>query len=131
MNKSEQMARVRSRDTQPELLVRRLFSSSGVRYRLHRKDLPGRPDLYVGRLRLAIFVNGCFWHGHDCKRAGRPKANADFWTEKIGRNAARDRLSLERLEGMGVATLTLWTCQLERFAPICRRIVARYRRAAA
>ena len=117
---------MRSRDTQPEMLARRLLSSLGVRYRLHRKDLPGRPDLYVGRLRLAIFMNGCFWHGHDCSRGSRPKMNADFWKEKIDRNAARDREAAERLEEMGVETLTVWTCKLKTLGAICRRIARRY-----
>ena len=123
------MARVRSRDTQPELLVRRLLSSQGVRYRLHRADLPGRPDLYIPRLRLAIFVNGCFWHGHGCARAGRFRTNVDFWTQKIARNVARDAATNDRLMAMGVEVLVLWTCEQEGFAPACRRIARRYRRA--
>lgn len=130
MTKSEQMSRVRSRDTQPEKVVRHLLSREGVRYRLHRKDLPGRPDVYVGRLRLAIFINGCFWHGHNCTRGGRPKTNADFWRRKLGRNVARDQLALEQLEEMDVQTLSLWTCESDGFSVACRRIASRYHRAA-
>jgi DNA mismatch endonuclease (patch repair protein) len=126
MNKSEQMSRVRSRDTQPELLVRRLLSAQRVRYRLHRRDLPGRPDLYIGRLRLAIFVNGCFWHGHGCDRGRQAKTNADFWQQKIARNIARDTNALERLKEMGVDTLTLWTCQIAAFPAACKSIARRY-----
>jgi DNA mismatch endonuclease (patch repair protein) len=129
MTKSQQMARVRSRDTQPELLMRRLLSSAGVHYRLHREDIPGRPDLYVGRLRLAIFVNGCFWHAHNCRRGHLPKTNADFWQKKIARNLARDRAVLDQLEKINVKALTLWTCEVGGFAPVCRRIANRYRRA--
>lgn len=126
LSKSEQMSRVRSRGTEPELLVRRLLSSLGVRYHLHRRDLPGRPDLYVGRLRLAVFINGCFWHGHGCLRAGQSKTNTDFWKNKIAQNVARDRLAIERLEKMGVRTLTLWTCEAAGFPAACRDLARRY-----
>ena len=122
------MARVRSCDTQPEKLVRHLLSALGVRYRLQRKDLPGRPDLYVSRLRLAIFVNGCFWHSHECARGKRPKTNSKFWDEKIQRNKIRDRDAVQRLERMGVDTLTFWTCDTVRFASFCRSIARRYKR---
>lgn len=127
--KSAQMSRVRSRDTGPELRVRRLLSDMGVRYRLHRRDLPGRPDLYIGRLRLAIFVNGCFWHGHDCRRGGRSKTNADFWEQKIAGNLARDRRSVDRLKEQGVEIVTLWTCEIAGFPAACRNIARRYTRA--
>lgn len=126
LSKSEQMSRVRSRDTQPELRVRRLLSRLGVRYRLHRRDLPGRPDLYVGRLRLAIFVNGCFWHGHDCPRGRQPKTNVRFWREKIARNVARDDRVAQRLEDMGVSILVLWTCEVNYLTRTCRSIARRY-----
>jgi DNA mismatch endonuclease (patch repair protein) len=129
LTKSEQMSRVRSRDTSPELLVRSLLTRSGVRYRLHRKDLPGRPDIYVARLRLAIYINGCFWHGHaDCSRAALPKTNARFWAEKIGRNVERDRCTAERLKDLGVEPLYLWTCKTSEFAKVCSRIARRWAR---
>jgi DNA mismatch endonuclease (patch repair protein) len=130
LSKSEQMSRVRSRDTGPELLLRSLLSERGVRYRLHRKDLPGRPDLFIGRLGLAIFVNGCFWHGHECPRGGPPKTNADFWKGKITRNVDRDRRVLGQLREMGVTTMTLWTCELQHFPTISNRIARRYQAAA-
>lgn len=129
LTKSEQMSRVRSRDTAPELLVRRILTDLGVHYRLHRRDLPGRPDVYVGRLRLAIFVNGCFWHGHGCERAGRSKTNADFWQKKIAGNVARDRLAEERLKEMGVRVVNLWTCEVAGFLAICKNIARRYEKA--
>jgi DNA mismatch endonuclease (patch repair protein) len=129
LSKSEQMARIHSRDTQPELLVRRLLSIKGVRYRLHRLDLPGRPDIYIGRIRLAVFVNGCFWHGHDCPRGSRPKTNKEFWRRKIAQNINRDRLALVRLAEMGIDTITLWTCESPAFGTLCCRISRRYAKA--
>jgi DNA mismatch endonuclease (patch repair protein) len=129
LSKSEQMSRVRSRDTEPELLVRRLLSEHGVRYRLHRRDLPGTPDVFVGRLKLAVFVNGCFWHGHGCPRAGRPRTNADFWQKKIAGNVERDRRSRERLKGLGIKAVTLWTCEVAGFSAACRKIARRYAKA--
>jgi len=104
------MSRVRGRDTAPELLVRKELTHFGVRYRLHRKDMPGKPDLYVGRLRLAIFVNGCFWHGHDCPRGTLPKTNATFWEAKIAQNVLRDERIREQLAQRGIECLELWTC---------------------
>lgn len=127
LSKSEQMARVRSRNTKPEMLVRKVLSSLGVRYRLHRKELPGCPDLYVGRLQLAVFVNGCFWHGHQCARGKRPKTNIDFWNKKIQRNKIRDRDAVQRLERMGVDTLTFWGCDTASVDLLCRRIARRYK----
>lgn len=128
MNKSEQMSRVRSRNTMPEKIVRRLLSQAGVRYRLHRSDLPGRPDLYVGRLRLAIFVNGCFWHGHTCARGGRPKKNSRFWNEKINRNVVRDLAARTALRRMGVRSIVLWTCKLRAFPVMCRAVARAYQK---
>lgn len=130
LTKSQQMARVKSRDTEPELLVRRLLWSAGVRYRLHSKDLPGRPDVYIPRLHLAIFVNGCFWHGHGCSKAGRLRTNVDFWSQKIASNVARDAAAKNRLNAMGVNVLVLWTCDLHAFSLASWRIARRYRRAA-
>lgn len=108
------MRRVKARDTKPEMLVRRLLRALGHRgYRLDRKDLPGRPDIaYIGR-RQAIFVHGCFWHGHDCKRGARvPKTNTDYWLTKIGRNKARDAAALKAMAEIGWDCLTIWECEL-------------------
>lgn len=127
MNKSEQMSRVRSSDTAPEIRMRRALSQLGVRYRLHRKDLPGKPDLYVGRLRLAIFVNGCFWHGHDCSRGRRPATNTEFWNAKIDRNRARDaKVNLELAE-RGIETLTVWQCAIRDCDRFAASVATRYR----
>lgn len=123
------MSRVRSSDTKPERRVRELLTALGVRYRLQRKDLPGTPDLYIPRLRLAVFVNGCFWHGHGCARAGQLRTNVDFWEKKIKGNIARDRQALECLAALEIDTLSLWTCESARLSSICKAIATRYRRA--
>lgn len=125
----ERMARVRNKNTAPELAVRRLLARSGVRYRLHRRDLPGTPDVYVPRLGLAIFVHGCFWHGHSCRRGTRPKSNVSFWNAKIATNVARDRAVRKELTSLGIAAVELWTCSQETFAETCARIARQYRRA--
>jgi DNA mismatch endonuclease, patch repair protein len=113
LTRSEIMARVRGKRTGPELLVARLLTALNYRYRLHRKDLPGRPDIaFIGR-RKAIFVHGCFWHGHACKRGARiPKTNRDYWLRKIGRNQARDAASLQALAQMNWRSLVIWECAL-------------------
>jgi DNA mismatch endonuclease (patch repair protein) len=126
LTKSEQMSRVRNRDTGPELYLRRLLSALGVRYRLHRGDLPGHPDIFVGRLNLAIFVNGCFWHGHLCARAARPKTNSDFWNKKLDANVSRDRHVREKLQELNISCMTLWTCELDVFAERCKVIARDY-----
>src|SRR4249920_1604267 len=96
------MQAVKSKDTAPELLVRSLAHRMGYRFRLHRKDLPGKPDLVFPGRRKAIFVHGCFWHGHDCARGARvPKNNRDYWVTKVGRNVARDERSREALTALG------------------------------
>lgn len=107
------MARVKSRNTEPERIVRRLLTQLGYRYRLHRADLPGRPDIvFIGR-RKCIFVNGCFWHGHNCARGARsPRDNADYWRAKIARNVERDRENERALAALGWDAMTLWECEL-------------------
>lgn len=107
------MRAVKSGDTGPEKVVRRLLRSIAPGYRLHRPDIPGKPDIvYLGRKR-AIFVHGCFWHGHDCARGARmPKANAEYWSAKIGRNRLRDQDVRDRLEEQGWRVLVIWECEL-------------------
>ena len=114
VGRSENMRRIRSKDTAPELAVRRLVRSLGfLGYRLHRRDLPGKPDLaFMGR-RKAIFVHGCFWHGHDCKEGvRRPKSNAGYWVPKIAGNAKRDADHVAALNADGWDVLTIWDCEL-------------------
>lgn len=113
------MRRVKGRDTSAELAVRRIVWSLGGRYRLHRSDLPGKPDLVLPGRRLAIFVHGCFWHGHDCPRGARtPKANRAYWQGKIARNRARDVAVLSALEDAGWRVETVWECELKNRAAL-------------
>ena len=112
--RSEVMRAVKGRGTSPELVVRRLVWSLGGRYRLNRADLPGKPDIVLPGRRLAIFVDGCFWHGHDCARGARvPKANRDYWTAKVERNRARDAHAREALAAAGWRVETVWECELK------------------
>lgn len=108
------MRRVKGRDTTPERKVRRALTALGARYRLNRRDLPGSPDIVLPGRRLAIFVHGCFWHGHDCARGARvPKANRDYWLAKVARNRARDAAALQALASGGWRVETLWECELK------------------
>ncbi len=111
--RSDNMRRIKSRDTKPELLVRRLVHGMGYRYRLHRRDLPGKPDLVFGPKRKVIFVHGCFWHGHDdpaCPDKGRPKSNLTYWGQKLARNHARDQANEAALKAQGWEILVIWDC---------------------
>jgi DNA mismatch endonuclease (patch repair protein) len=117
------MRRVKGRDTGPELKVRRALTALGARYRLHRSDLPGKPDIVMPGRRLAIFVHGCFWHGHDCARGARvPKANRDYWVGKVARNRARDETSREALAALGWRLETIWECDLKDEAALTARL---------
>lgn len=108
------MRAVKGQDTAPEMTVRRLVYGMGYRYRLHRKDLPGKPDLVFPSRRKVVFVHGCFWHGHDCKRGARiPKTNRDYWEKKIDRNRRRDARHYEDLERTGWSVMVIWECQLK------------------
>ncbi len=108
------MRAVKSRDTKPEMIVRRLVHRAGHRYRLHRADLPGKPDLTFSKKKKIIFVHGCFWHGHNCKRGARqPRQNAEYWIKKISHNKERDIKEQETLQAMGWKVLVIWECQLK------------------
>jgi len=112
--RSAVMRRVKDRDTSPELKVRRLIWRLGARYRLNRRDLPGSPDIVLPGRRLAIFVHGCFWHGHDCARGARiPKANREYWTAKVARNRARDARAEAALDALGWRVEVVWECELK------------------
>ena len=112
--RSAVMRRVKGRNTTPELAVRRALTRLGARYRLHRKDLPGKPDIVLPGRRLAIFAHGCFWHGHDCARGARvPKQNRDYWVGKVARNRARDAANREALTVLGWRVETIWECDLK------------------
>lgn len=112
--RSANMRAVGPRNTKPEMLVRRLAHRMGYRFRLHRSDLPGKPDLTFPKRRAVVFVHGCFWHGHDCKRgAPKPQNNAEFWATKLARNVERDRCQLAMLEQAGWRSLVIWECELK------------------
>ena len=112
--RSAVMRRVKGRDTGPERTVRQVLTRLGARYRLHRADLPGRPDIVLPGRRLAVFVHGCFWHGHDCPRGSRvPQARRDYWTAKITGNRARDARNAEALASAGWRVETVWECELK------------------
>lgn len=106
------MSRVRSRDTAPELLIRRILHARGYRYRLHRRDLPGRPDIVLSKHRAAVFANGCFWHGHGCPLFRMPATRPEFWATKIAGNRARDAAARLKLRDAGWRTLDVWECAL-------------------
>ncbi|MFD1331167.1 very short patch repair endonuclease [Methylopila musalis] len=123
-HRSAVMRAVKGQDTRPEMLVRRAAHALGYRFRLHAKQLPGSPDLVFPARRKAIFVHGCFWHGHDCARGARaPKTNADYWRAKIARNTARDKRALAQLIDLGWDVLVLWECQLKPPAALAERLV--------
>jgi DNA mismatch endonuclease (patch repair protein) len=110
--RSRTMRAVKSANTTPELVVRRIVHGLGRRYRLHHKGLPGKPDLVFAKDRRALFVHGCFWHGHDCKRGARtPKTNQAYWRAKIARNIARDAAVRQTLEDDGWRTFVVWECE--------------------
>ncbi len=111
--RSEIMSKVRSKNTSPELAVRRLIFSLGYRYRLHAEYLPGKPDLAFPGRKKVIFVHGCFWHGHDCKRGGVPATNKEFWLPKLEKNKVRDSETFSRFVDMGWKALVIWQCQLK------------------
>lgn len=106
------MRAVRSQNTKPELALRKALHVRGYRFRLHRKDLPGKPDLVFPALRAVIFVNGCFWHGHDCHAGALPATRRDFWAEKIGKNRERDVRNVRALQATRWHVLTVWECNL-------------------
>ena len=107
------MARVKSRNTSPEIIVRRLVHGLGFRFRLYRRDLPGTPDLVLPKHRAVVFVHGCFWHQHDCRRGQRqPSSNQAYWRRKLARNVERDASAKSALARMGWHVLTIWECEV-------------------
>lgn len=124
-HRSAIMRAVKSRDTSPERAVRKMLRNFAPFYRLHRNDIPGNPDIaYIGR-KLAIFVHGCFWHGHDCRRGARmPKTNADYWRGKIARNRARDVAHQQKLAAVGWRALVVWECELKDREALQRKLRA-------
>ena len=122
--RSEMMSRIQGRDTAPEIAVRRIAHGLGFRFRLYRKDLPGRPDLVFPRHRAVVFVHGCFWHRHGgCRYAYTPKTRVRFWAEKFRRNVARDRQQEERLRSLGWRVLVIWECETHNETAVGRRLL--------
>lgn len=111
--RSRMMSAIRGQDTKPELLVRRLLHRQGYRFRLHVRELPGKPDIVLPKYHAVIFVNGCFWHGHDCHLFRLPATRQDFWEEKIRKNRERDERDRHNLQQSGWRTLTVWECALK------------------
>ncbi len=123
--RSANMRAVRSRNTQPEIRVRQIAHGLGYRFRLHRGDLPGKPDIAFPRLHKAVFVHGCFWHQHKgCRRASVPRSNVRFWRIKLGRNATRDAEQVAAIRRRGWRTLIVWECEIKDE----KRLTARLRR---
>jgi DNA mismatch endonuclease, patch repair protein len=118
------MGRIRSKDTRPERVIRSMLHRMGFRFRLHRRDLPGKPDVVLPKHRKVVLVQGCFWHGHTCTLASRPKSNQNYWSEKIATNRARDQRNRAELKRRGWLVLELWECDIR----ADRRIEERLRR---
>ncbi len=121
--RSRIMARVKGADTRPEMIVRRMVHRMGYRFRLHRKDLPGKPDLTLPKHRKVIFVHGCFWHGHPgCPRAARPTTNTDFWNRKLSGNIQRDKWNQKKLREQGWDVLTVWGCETKDIDALAKKL---------
>jgi len=112
--RSRMMSKIKGKDTRPELVVRRALHRLGYRYRLHRKDLPGRPDMIFPSCKAVIFVNGCFWHAHDCGLFRLPKTHTGFWKNKISKNVERDKKNIQLLKEQGWRVLIVWECSIKR-----------------
>ena len=109
------MSHVKGKNTKPEIMVRKFLFEHGYRYRLHRKDLPGKPDIVLPKYKTAIFINGCFWHGHKyCKYFTLPETNSEFWKSKIDSNIKRDKESHEELSKLGWKVIDIWQCNLKK-----------------
>ena len=125
--RSKMMSGIKGRDTAPERAVRRVAHAMGMRFRLHRKDLPGCPDLVFPRHRLAVFVHGCFWHRHDsCRFAYTPKSRVAFWTEKFSQNVARDQRNEDALKALGWEVLVIWECETRDAETVALRLTERF-----
>jgi len=122
VDRSENMRHIRSKGMLPELAVRSMVHGMGFRFRLHRKDLPGKPDIVFVSRRKVIFVHGCFWHAHACNIAHTPKSNAAYWVPKLQRNQARDKKNLEALTALGWKPLVIWECELKDARRLQRRV---------
>ncbi|SIN77838.1 T/G mismatch-specific endonuclease [Vannielia litorea] len=116
------MQAVKSRNTRPEVLVRSLLHAQGYRFRLHRNDLPGKPDIVLPKYRKIILVHGCFWHAHGCAKGQPPKSRQDYWLPKLAANVRRDTAKTGQLEAMGWTVLVVWQCQTRDRAALAERL---------
>lgn len=112
--RSRMMSVIRSKDTRPEMCIRRLLHARGLRFQLHRNDLPGSPDIVLVRFGAVIFVHGCFWHQHTCAKSAIPQSRTEWWTDKLSANRRRDRESRRRLRSLDWRVLTIWECALRK-----------------
>lgn len=112
--RSQIMSHVKSKNTAPEIKLRSILHRNGFRFRLNRKDLPGKPDIVLPKYKAVIFVHGCFWHGHDCKRGQRPQTNVEFWDKKINKNMERDKQDIIKLKELGWRVMVVWECDLKK-----------------
>lgn len=123
-HRSATMRAVKSKDTEPELKVRSLIHRLGYRFRLHRKDIPGTPDIAFPGRRKVIFIHGCFWHGHDCKRGDRlPQSNRDYWKKKIERNRQRDMINVDALRQLKWQVLVIWECEISQSQELAKKLI--------
>lgn len=121
--RSEIMGRVTAKNTRPEVAVRRLLHRLGYRFRLHRRDLPGKPDVVLPKWRTAVLIHGCFWHRHEgCPNTRTPKSRLDFWTAKFDENVRRDKLARDKLESLGWRVLVVWECELRDVGKLTDRL---------
>ena len=121
--RSRLMSRVRGKDTQPEMVVRRLAHRLGYRFRLHLRDLPGSPDLVFPGRRKVVFVHGCYWHRHGCKKTTTPKSNTQFWQKKFDDNVKRDQKNLDDLANRGWDAMVVWQCQTRQIDDLAERLL--------
>jgi DNA mismatch endonuclease (patch repair protein) len=112
--RSQIMSNITGKNTMPELIIRKALFSEGYRYRLHRKDLPGNPDIVFPSRNKVIFINGCFWHGHNCKKAALPETNKQFWKKKINGNVERDKTNSIKLKQMKWKSFVVWQCEIKK-----------------
>jgi DNA mismatch endonuclease, patch repair protein len=123
LRRSANMARIRSRDTKPEIVVRRAAHAVGLRFRLHHKELPGKPDLVFPSARIAVFVHGCFWHRHsECRNCSEPKTRVEFWRAKFAANVQRDRQACHDLQQLGWLPIIIWECETEDIDKLTARV---------
>ena len=121
--RSRNMSAIKSKNTKPEIIVRKLLHSKGYRFRLHKKDLPGSPDIVLPKYKTVIFVHGCFWHRHqNCKYASNPKTRREFWEKKFKENIERDKKTQEKLQNLGWKTKIVWECEIKKQDKLIKKI---------